>query len=289
MSTLKQARYLIVVVIYSTSLDECPTLVCLQGLNPGFQGNCHLYVHINGKRDFTPDIERMFNGRFASVTIQHDGYNRGIVYAYRQAILDLGKNVQWITLMDQDSIFDNRLFNAVEATIPSLSTNEVVLAPVVRENGNGVNVSPFRVFLGKALPFNSLIGYPVCINSMSTFRSDYLRRLAPYFHIDFFLDTFDCWICHHMHRQGMKVKVMLDIITGHELSLTRLRYGDIYRAREIMALVNAARISWTVLPVATARLFWRLSRASWQEKTMQYLNLIENYRKYKELKKELYE
>jgi len=289
MNACKEARHLIVIVIYSMRLDDCPALTCLRKLDPSFQSDCHLYVHINGKRDFTSEIMRMYSGSFSSVTIKYDGHNRGIVCAYRQAILNLGKNVEWITFLDQDSIFDNSLFNAINASIPCLLENEMVLAPVVKGNGSGVHISPFRVFFGKAIPINSVFGYPVCINSMSTFRSEYLLKLEPDFKIDFFLDTFDCWICHHMHMQGMKIKVLQDVITRHTLSLEKTDNGNIYRAREIMALINAVKISWTFFPMAVARFFWRLMRVSWQEKTIQNLNILENYRSYKELKKELYD
>lgn len=289
MNLNREMNRLVIVVIYAGSIDECHTLRCLQELSRGHRQQMHLYVHINGTSDLRDELQVQFQGAFGRLSVIYDGKNRGIVYAYKTAVLACGSSVQWITLLDQDSVFDNRLFDAIEAATPSLSANEVMLAPVVRENGSGVQVSPFRVFLGKALPFRSVIGFPVCINSMTTFRSEYLLKIAPYFQIDFFLDTFDCWLFNSMHRHGLKVKVLQDVVTGHELSLAKSDHGDIYRAREIMALVNATRISWTFFPLAAVRFFWRLSCVSWQEKTLQYFNLFEHYREYKKLKKELYE
>jgi len=289
MNANKKMNCLVIVVIYAGSLDECRTLRCLQELSVGHRQQMHLYVHINGTSDLRQELQEQFQGTFGRLSVSYDGKNRGIVYAYKTAVIACGSSVQWITLLDQDSVFDNRLFDAIEAAVPSLSANEVMLAPVVRENKSGAQVSPFRVFLGKAIPFRSVIGFPVCINSMTTFRSEYLVKLAPYFQIDFFLDTFDCWLSHSMHCQGLKVKVLQDVVTGHELSLAESDHGDIYRAREIMALFNATRISWKFFPLAAVRFFWRLSCVSWQDKTIRYFNLFEHYRKYKKLKEELYD
>jgi len=284
---MKNIRYLLIVVIYTESLDECGTLKCLKQLDSRYRNVAHLYIHINGRSDFSAEIEEMFRDDFAHLTIWFDGRNRGIVYAYKHAVLDAGKDVRWITLLDQDSSFDGRLFEAINTFETRMHPSDVAVAPLVFDTRNGVQLSPFRVFFGKSLPFSTGIGFPVCINSMTTFRADYLLKLAPSFPIDFFLDAFDCRLFYQMHKSGMQVHIFHDLIMGHNLSLIESDHGDTYWAREIMALINSTKISPAFFPLASMRFFLRLVRASWQDRTLRYFNLLGICQKYRVLIRDL--
>ena len=279
--------HLVVVVVYADSLAQCPTLDCLQTLDAGQRERMHLYVYINGRVDLRPELQSRFGGGFGRVSLAYDGRNRGIVYAYRQAILEAGPGVQWITLLDQDSRFDARLFAWREGEDLAPDPLVVALAPVVRDARGGRQVSPFRVFLGRALPFSAPRGFPVCINSMTTFRAAFLVRLAPSFPVGFFLDAFDVWLFHQMYRQGVGLRIMADQIVEQALSLSDAPPDEVFWAREVMALINSTKISPAFLPLAAARFSWRLVRVSWREKTLRYLHLMQNYRQYRHLIREL--
>ena len=277
---------LFIIVIYSKDIYLCSTITSLLNIDPLYLKNVGLYFYINGKEDFGPQLKTVFGN--VKVWSYYDGKNVGIVKAYQKAISEVGGNYNWITLLDQDSKIDNRFMKAIITLPPSrMIDNKVAVAPIVKAN-NGIILSPTKNFLGRSFSFKSKFGYPTCINSMSTFKSEFLLQMAPEFPVDFFLDAFDNWLFYRMYKLKLKFMVLYDVDFYHDISLINPEINDVYWAREMMFLINTCRISIINFPLTFMRFLWRLFRVVIKTGNVRCLNLVEIYRKYNRLKEDLY-
>ncbi len=277
---------LFIIVIYSNDISICTTITSLLNIDPIYLKNVGLYFYINGKDDFGPQLKTAF-GNF-NMWSYYDGKNVGIVRAYQKAITEVGEKFDWITLLDQDSKIDNRFMNKItNLSSRRMINNEVAVVPIVKANQD-IILSPTKNYLGRSFSSKSKFGYPTCINSMSTFKSEFLLHMAPNFPIDFFLDAFDNWLFYCIYRKKLCFVVLDDIDVYHNISLINPEINDVYWAREIMFFINTCRISIINFPLTFLRFLWRLLKVVIKTKDIKYLNLAAIYRKYKNLKKDLY-
>lgn len=278
---------LFIIVIYSKDICLCSTITSLLNIDPLYLKNVGLYFYINGKEDFGPQLKTAFGKKCMNVWTCYDGKNVGIVKAYQKAITQVGEKFDWITLLDQDSKIDNRFIKAITNLSSSrMIKNEVAVAPIVKAN-NDIILSPTKNFLGRSFSFKSKFGYPTCINSLSTFKSEFLLQMAPRFPIDFFLDAFDNWLFYRMYKLKLSFAVLDDVEVFHNISLLNPVINDVYWAREMMFLINTCRISIINFPLTFLRFFWRLFRVIIKTGNIRCLNLVDIYRKYNRLKEDL--
>ncbi|MCD6570726.1 MAG: glycosyltransferase [Deltaproteobacteria bacterium] len=302
---------LLIVVIYTEDILACTTVTSLLKVDSTYLRDIAIYFYVNGKKDFRDELRKMFSNRCKYLHTFYDGKNRGIVYAYKKAIMEEGKNFEWITFLDQDSVFDEKFVKTViRLDEYPLDHSTMAVAPVVKTQGHipmsplfkmrvrrlnalgvdtkdGIPISPSRIFCGMAKTYVSGLGYPTCINSMTTFRSGFLLEMAPSFPVDFFMDGFDNWLFYRIHKMDLKFYILEDVIVHHHISVANPKITDTYWAREFMSLINTSRISFTFFPLAALRFIWRLFRVIWQTKDIRHLNLMRIYSKYRLLKKDL--
>lgn len=278
---------LLIVVIYTENILVCTTVTSLLKVDSAHLRDIGIYFYINGKRDFSREIREMFHGRCKYLHTFYDGKNRGIVYAYKKAVMEEGKNFEWITFLDQDSVFDDRYIKVItHLSKYHFEQSTVAIVPIVKATDE-IQLSPSRIFLGKGMPYSSRFGYPTCINSMTTFRSSFLIEMAQNFPVDFFLDAFDNWLFYQGYKRRLGLHLLEDVVVYHNISLINAELNDTYWAREFMSVINTSRISFTFFPLAALRFIWRLFRMIWQRKDIRYLNLMRIYSKYRFLKRGL--
>ncbi len=273
---------LFVVVLYTDDLGSCTTIASLGRL--AFTRQIHLHFQINGTRDFSSELHELFDADYGRVSCAYDGCNRGIVHAYREAVRIYGGGSEWVTLLDQDSDFDVTWLDTLNAGLSNMQPDDVALVP--RIVSSGAQISPFRLSLGRVIPFDSDGGFPVCINSLTTFRAGYLQKLADDFPVSFFLDAFDVWLFHRMHKAGLSFK-LLDVTVKHELSLSSGAVSETMLARELMSLINMTRISLTLMPMSLLRFIFRQLKLAARMRSLRPFNLIATYRRYRYLIKDI--
>ncbi len=206
------------------------------------------------------------------------------MHAYREAVRIYGGDCEWVALLDQDSHFDAAWLDALNAGLTNMRSNDVALAP--RIVSSDVQISPFKLSLGRVIPFDRDGGFPVCINSLTTFRGDYLQKLADDFPVSFFLDAFDVWLFHRMHKAGLSFK-LLDVTVNHELSLSSGAVSETMLARELMSLINMTKVSPVFMPMSLLRFMVRQFKLAARMRSLRPFNLIATYRRYRYLIKDI--
>ena len=263
---------LFIIVLYADDLADCKTINSLRRLKNSDQ--IYLHFQINGTRDFSSELHDLFAAEYARVTCSFDGSNRGIVHAYQDAILRFGNECDWITLFDQDSVFDESWYDVLVDNLSYMQTMEVALAPRIMSAAE--QISPFRVKWGRVISHKRKSGFPVCINSLTTFRASYLRRLAGDFPVRFFLDAFDVWLFYRIHRDGLGFR-LLDVTLEHGLSLNEGTVSETMLARELMSLINTAQVSPLFIPMSLLRFIIRQVKLAVAMRSLRPFNLFATY------------
>lgn len=255
----KQYHLCIVVVIYHQHYHSTKTFQSLLSLQSFLnERNCHVIIYDNSEQ---PQLE---NNNYGFIHFQyfHDRRNIGVIPAYQFAMdYSLENNISWLLRLDQDSFFDQSLFDCFykvaktrqnyAVIIPKICCKESIISPTYIRLG-GIYKAVERRITGEP---QKAITY---INSMSFINLTYASVRNAVKNAVFYLDISD-------HEFASKIPYshvfIMDIIVNHELSVKDVknigqkRYYSIIRNEKLFILKTE---SFLGVIVYYTRLFIRI-------------------------------
>ena len=214
-----------VVVLYECALENSTALRSLSSFfhqRSDLAQRVSLLIYDNSRYSHAADL---INWNAGIVEYCHSPENGGLAMAYNKALqMALDKDVEWLLLLDQDTVVTDTLFPALFAAITS-SLPPAVSAVVPKLVQNGKILSPQIVghFHNHNFP-TTLSG--ICPNEVTAFNSAACLRVSSLvtvggFCSEYWLDYLDHITFHRLQAAGGKVLV-LDLMLEHHLSLLNL-------------------------------------------------------------------
>ncbi len=214
-----------VVVLYQCNLENSATLGSLAefGLQQrDFARRVALLIYDNSPEP-QPSISDRWN--LGAFEYCHASKNEGLAAAYNHALLMAHEaDVKWLLLLDQDTVLQPTLFEALFAVIESpLSPKVCAIVPRLIQDGR--MLSPQRVgrFRNHDYPEagESACHTPItAFNSAACVRVQSLEAIGG-FPGEYWLDYLDHVVFHRLQAAGGRVLV-LDVVMKHRLSLRNL-------------------------------------------------------------------
>lgn len=214
-----------VVVLYRCSPDESRTLACLAEFlseHDDLARQIALLIYDNSPIRQTVDPGRW---RCAAVEYHYDAENGGLSPAYNLALSKAQqRSIEWLVLLDQDTVLTSELFPALFDAITSPVPAEVcAIVPKLMRGGEVLSPQIVGRFRNRACgaAFSGILERQVtALNSAACVRAQAVASVggfAPEYRIEFL----DHIMFHRLQAAGGRVLV-LDIAIEHHLSLTNI-------------------------------------------------------------------
>jgi GT2 family glycosyltransferase len=228
-----------VVVLYKCSLDESKTLQSLAEFcrrQNSLAQQIALLIYDNSHRPEPTELDRWDCG---SVEYRQALANDGLAVAYNYALsMARGAGIEWLLLLDQDTVLNPALFSVLFTTItPRLSSSVCAIVPKLMQEG--VMLSPQMV--GQfhnydcSSEFSGIYEKQVtAFNSAACLRVQALVGIGG-FPVEYWLDYLDHATFHRLQAAGGRV-LILDVTMEHRLSLQSLEAEmDLDRYANVLA------------------------------------------------------
>ncbi len=162
---------------------------------------------------------------FGATEYRHDAQNGGLAAAYNYALATAQRlNLDWLLLLDQDTVVEGDLFSALLREILAPPSNDVC-AMVPKLVQNGIMLSPQvigKLWNNSVTPdFSGISSKPLtALNSAACLRVQTLVKVGG-FPRDYWLDYLDHVMFHRLQAVGGRMFV-LDVAIQHHLSSMNL-------------------------------------------------------------------
>jgi GT2 family glycosyltransferase len=229
-----------VVVLYNCGFDRSRTLESLAEISSqesAFARQVDLLIYDNSE---TPQLSTLDRWKFGSVEYRHDARNNGLAGAYNYALsIARSKGVEWLLLLDQDTVVHSILFSALFAAITSRLPSKVsAIVPKLIQEGKVLSPQLVGRFRNHQCPLDFS---GVHENKVTAFNSAACLKIKTVvaiggFPSEYWLDYLDHIVFHRLQSAGGQV-LILEAVVEHRLSLKRLetemnlaRYGNLLAA-----------------------------------------------------------
>jgi GT2 family glycosyltransferase len=181
-----------------------------------------LLIYDNSEHPQPTGLERW---NCLSVEYHHAMENTGLAAAYNHALsMARAANIEWLLLLDQDTVLNLAVFSALFAAItPPLSPEICAIVPKLKQEGKFLSPQIVGQFHNRDCPFEFS---GVCheqvtaLNSAACMRTQALAAIGG-FPSEYWLDYLDHIIFHRLQAAGGRVLV-LDVAVEHSLSILKL-------------------------------------------------------------------
>jgi GT2 family glycosyltransferase len=229
-----------VVVLYECTLGDSKTLLSLAEAcrqHSGLSKRISLLIYDNSRYPQSANLDRW---NFGVVKYHHASENGGLAAAYNQALsMAIEADIQWLLLLDQDTVLVPTLFPAlvtaiefplppeIHGVVPKLMQQGEILSPQIvgRFHNHDFPVAFSGTFRGKI----------TALNSAACLKVQALAAIGG-FPREYWLDFLDHIIFHRLQAAGARI-LILDIVVEHSLSLRNLetemslnRYANVLAA-----------------------------------------------------------
>lgn len=215
-----------VVVIYKCSLSDSSTMQSLAEFcrkQPSLAQQMALLIYDNSPQSSLEDLDYE---NFGKIEYRHDPENGGLAPAYNHALSIARQNeIQWLLLLDQDTVLDPAFFTSLFTTISAQLPNDIaaIVPKLMRQE---------RVFSPQTIGRFHNVNCPVTLSGISpkpvtALNSAACLRVAAVdsvggFAKEYWLDLLDHVMFHRLQAVGGRV-LILDISIEHRLSVHNLK------------------------------------------------------------------
>jgi len=212
-----------VIVLYKCSLEESESIRSLQEALLHSQKQLTLLVYDNGpERQYT---EKCFTYGNFNIIYEHDSKNPGLSKAYNEGLrIAANLDVEWILLLDQDTIFTPDFLEFYLEAIRERNIDEIVcIIPKALSASDNSLFSPSKLYPGGIIrPINKIKPGVIkksltSVNSGTFIARDFMQSIGG-FNNDFPLDMLDHWYFREIMKRKKKVYI-LDTCIKHDLSV----------------------------------------------------------------------
>ena len=213
-----------VAVLYNCSFEKSNTIISINRALEQLQTRLTLLVYDNGA------VKQHSKERFVygclDIIYKHNPENPGISEAYNQGVnYAIGKAIDWILLLDQDTIFNTKFFESFLAEVEETLNREIVcMVPKVLSMNNNVLFSPSIIYPGgitkradRMKPGIILRKSITGINSGTFISPTFIESIGG-FSDDYPLDMLDHWYFREIKKKKKKV-ALLNSTVHHNLSV----------------------------------------------------------------------
>jgi GT2 family glycosyltransferase len=169
-------KTLAIVVLYEIDIKDATSIKCLNDAINFEKSNLDILIYDNSRTSMKID-----NSLFPNLNIKykHDSRNMGLGIAYNfGAKLAQSMNKKWILLLDQDTLFENEIFDKYLLAIynyPSVS----LFAPILKLK-NGKNFSPCFYFFKRGFMTSNISTGLNSLHKYSPVNSGMLIRIESF-------------------------------------------------------------------------------------------------------------
>jgi GT2 family glycosyltransferase len=228
-----------VVVIYKCSLEQSRTLHSLATFcrqQKGLAQQIALLIYDNSP---DPQVQRLDEWSCGAIQYCHSSENGGLAAAYNHALtMAQYSGIEWLLLLDQDSVFDSAFFPALMAAIASPLPAEIcAMVPKVFQDARILSpgfVTRFRKHYVPAT-FSGMHRKPiVALNSGACLRVKNVTAVGG-FPREYWLDYLDHIMFYRLQAAGGRIWV-LDVELQHRLSFQNMETEmSVNRYRSLLA------------------------------------------------------
>jgi GT2 family glycosyltransferase len=222
---MAEARIECVVVLYKTSWRESSavrSLIDCCGELPGLADGLCVLIYDN-----SPEAQELEADEipFKSLEYLHDSDNGGLAKAYNRGLdAAIRQNIQWLLLVDQDTLLDVAVFTALLREVATPPRPDVVaLVPKLVQDGRVISPQIVGRFRNTSAPWD-LLGTSArrltALNSAACLRVQAVLDVGG-FPREYWLDYLDHIMFYRLQRAGGRVMV-LDATIQHRLSYLNL-------------------------------------------------------------------
>jgi GT2 family glycosyltransferase len=226
-----QPSILATIVLYRCSIAQSSTCVSLQTQEAYSSDSISFLIYDNSPVGNSEKLQP--NWAYVS-----DSTNKGLAAAYNYALSQAKlSGVQWLLLLDQDSILPSNFLVNLQNEIALCHDNGKIAAIVPLVFSDLRQVSPMRPMLGFDRPYRSTRStssvWLTAINSAAAIRVSFVKSIGG-FSEEFWLDYLDHWLFRRIYDTTHSVYVS-DMKIGHNLSVANFNQGlETSRYRNIL-------------------------------------------------------